>query len=190
MTGPLIVSSPSKHYPILHRLNGWSLAILVWVSLFSSRVTAQTPTLSGSRGGMERLQFDTFYRLYPVAVGDTTVSPLTFYGEVGWPMVFTISARPNDTFRIGFAIHANEDPCREMLPTSFAADALWWEEGNEYADPNHPLEITTDSAGKATMRLGITAASISQWEKRGEHVIGVQARTLSALRRAWEMTHR
>ena len=38
-------------------------------------------------------------------------------------------------------------------------------------------------------RLGITSASISQWEKRGEHAIGVQARTLSALRRAWEMTH-
>jgi uncharacterized Zn finger protein/DNA-binding XRE family transcriptional regulator len=38
-------------------------------------------------------------------------------------------------------------------------------------------------------RLGITAASISQWEKRGENAIGVQARTLSALCRAWEMTH-
>lgn len=38
-------------------------------------------------------------------------------------------------------------------------------------------------------RLGITAASISQWEKKGKHAIGVQARTLLALRRAWEMTH-
>jgi uncharacterized Zn finger protein len=38
-------------------------------------------------------------------------------------------------------------------------------------------------------RLLITAASISQWEKRGKDAIGVQARTLSALRRAWELTH-
>jgi DNA-binding transcriptional regulator YiaG len=38
-------------------------------------------------------------------------------------------------------------------------------------------------------RLGITAASISQWEKKGKHAIGIQARTLSALLRAWEMTH-
>lgn len=38
-------------------------------------------------------------------------------------------------------------------------------------------------------RLGVTAASISQWEKKGKRAIGVQARTLSALRRAWEITH-
>jgi uncharacterized Zn finger protein len=38
-------------------------------------------------------------------------------------------------------------------------------------------------------RLGITAASISQWEKRGEHAIGIQARTLSALKKAWKDTH-
>jgi len=38
-------------------------------------------------------------------------------------------------------------------------------------------------------RLGISSACISQWEKKGNHAIGIQARTLSALRRAWEMTH-
>jgi uncharacterized Zn finger protein len=38
-------------------------------------------------------------------------------------------------------------------------------------------------------RLGVTAASISQWEKKGKDAIGVQARTLSALRRAWNLTH-
>ena len=38
-------------------------------------------------------------------------------------------------------------------------------------------------------RLGITAASISQWEKRGKDAIGIQARTLAALRRAWSVTH-
>jgi uncharacterized Zn finger protein/DNA-binding XRE family transcriptional regulator len=38
-------------------------------------------------------------------------------------------------------------------------------------------------------RLRISAASISQWEKRGKDAIGVQARTLSALRKAWELTH-
>lgn len=37
-------------------------------------------------------------------------------------------------------------------------------------------------------RVGITAASISQWEKRGKAALGMQARTLAALRRAWEMT--
>ena len=39
-------------------------------------------------------------------------------------------------------------------------------------------------------RFQVTAASISQWEKKGKNVIGVQVRTLSALRMVWEMTHR
>jgi DNA-binding transcriptional regulator YiaG len=38
-------------------------------------------------------------------------------------------------------------------------------------------------------RLGVTSASISQWEKRGKDAIGIQARTLTALRRAWKLTH-
>jgi uncharacterized Zn finger protein/DNA-binding XRE family transcriptional regulator len=38
-------------------------------------------------------------------------------------------------------------------------------------------------------RLRISAASISQWEKMGKDAIGVQARTLSALRKAWKLTH-
>ncbi len=39
-------------------------------------------------------------------------------------------------------------------------------------------------------RLQVNASSISQWEKKGNNAIGVQTRTLSALRRAWEMTCR
>jgi len=35
-------------------------------------------------------------------------------------------------------------------------------------------------------RIGVTAASISQWEKKGRLPLGVQPRTLSALRKAWE----
>ena len=38
-------------------------------------------------------------------------------------------------------------------------------------------------------RIGVTAASISQWEKKGKGVIGMQSRTLSALRKAWKLTH-
>jgi DNA-binding transcriptional regulator YiaG len=38
-------------------------------------------------------------------------------------------------------------------------------------------------------RIGITAASISQWEKKGRLALGVQPRTLSALRKAWKLTH-
>ena len=38
-------------------------------------------------------------------------------------------------------------------------------------------------------RIGITAASISQWEKKGRLTIGMQPRTLSALRKAWKLTH-
>ncbi|KAF0218078.1 MAG: zinc finger SWIM domain-containing [Geobacteraceae bacterium] len=38
-------------------------------------------------------------------------------------------------------------------------------------------------------RIGITAASISQWEKRGKAAIGMQPRTLSELVKAWELTH-
>ena len=37
-------------------------------------------------------------------------------------------------------------------------------------------------------RIGITAASISQWEKRGKAAIGMQPRTLSALGKAWKLT--
>ena len=39
-------------------------------------------------------------------------------------------------------------------------------------------------------RISKTAPSISQWEKRGKAAIGMQPLTLSALRQAWELTHR
>ena len=38
-------------------------------------------------------------------------------------------------------------------------------------------------------RIGVTAASISQWEKKGEGFLGVQSRTLAALSKAWKRTH-
>jgi uncharacterized Zn finger protein len=38
-------------------------------------------------------------------------------------------------------------------------------------------------------RILVTASSISQWEKKGTATIGVQSRTLSALRKAWRLTH-
>jgi len=38
-------------------------------------------------------------------------------------------------------------------------------------------------------RIRITAASISQWEKKGSAAIGMQTRTLSALLKAWKLTH-
>jgi uncharacterized Zn finger protein len=39
-------------------------------------------------------------------------------------------------------------------------------------------------------RLGITAASISQWEKKGKAAIGMQSRTLLKLGKAWKRIHR
>lgn len=38
-------------------------------------------------------------------------------------------------------------------------------------------------------RIKITAASVSQWENRGEAAIGVQSRTLAALMSVWKLTH-
>jgi uncharacterized Zn finger protein len=38
-------------------------------------------------------------------------------------------------------------------------------------------------------RLGITAPSVSQWEKKGGAPLGMMPRTLSALRRAWKKLH-
>ena len=37
-------------------------------------------------------------------------------------------------------------------------------------------------------RFNRTAASVGQWEKRGENIIRMQSRTLAALRRVWEIT--
>lgn len=37
-------------------------------------------------------------------------------------------------------------------------------------------------------RIGVTAASISQWEKKGTSSVGMHASTLAALRRAWRVT--
>jgi DNA-binding transcriptional regulator YiaG len=37
-------------------------------------------------------------------------------------------------------------------------------------------------------RIGVTAASISQWEKKGPLAIGMRPGTLSALRKAWQQT--
>jgi DNA-binding transcriptional regulator YiaG len=39
-------------------------------------------------------------------------------------------------------------------------------------------------------RIGVTAASISQWEKKGKTAISAQDRTLTALREAWRLTHK
>ncbi len=39
-------------------------------------------------------------------------------------------------------------------------------------------------------RIGITAASISQWEKRGKAAIGMQSRTLAKLVKAWSTTRK
>jgi uncharacterized Zn finger protein/DNA-binding transcriptional regulator YiaG len=39
-------------------------------------------------------------------------------------------------------------------------------------------------------RIGITAASISQWEKKGKAAIGMQSRTLLRLGKAWKLIHR
>lgn len=38
-------------------------------------------------------------------------------------------------------------------------------------------------------RVSVTAASISNWEKRGDQTVGVREGTLSALRTAWKRTH-
>lgn len=38
-------------------------------------------------------------------------------------------------------------------------------------------------------RLSITAASVSQWEKKGGAAIGMMPKTLSALRKAWKKSH-
>ncbi|MDD2732856.1 MAG: hypothetical protein PHF56_02860 [Desulfuromonadaceae bacterium] len=38
-------------------------------------------------------------------------------------------------------------------------------------------------------RLGITAPSVSQWEKKGAVPLGLMPRTLSALRKAWKKSH-
>jgi uncharacterized Zn finger protein len=38
-------------------------------------------------------------------------------------------------------------------------------------------------------RLAVTAASISQWEKRDNQVLGVRDTTLATLRAAWKLTH-
>jgi transcriptional regulator with XRE-family HTH domain len=37
-------------------------------------------------------------------------------------------------------------------------------------------------------RIGVTAASISQWEKKGPLAIGMRPVTLAALRKAWQQT--
>lgn len=38
-------------------------------------------------------------------------------------------------------------------------------------------------------RIGVTAASISQWENKGRRTIGMRPRTLAAVRKAWTLTH-
>ncbi|MEI6705224.1 MAG: hypothetical protein WCL71_17100, partial [Deltaproteobacteria bacterium] len=38
-------------------------------------------------------------------------------------------------------------------------------------------------------RINKSAGSVSQWEMKGKNTVGVQARTLVKLKRAWEKTH-
>ncbi|HTP65180.1 MAG TPA: SWIM zinc finger family protein [Geobacteraceae bacterium] len=39
-------------------------------------------------------------------------------------------------------------------------------------------------------RVGVTAASVSQWEKKGKGIIAPQAKTITALRKAWRLTRK
>ncbi len=61
-----------------------------------------------------------------------------------------------------------------------------------------PLTGTTISAWRSSIgetqaifaaRIGVTATSISQWENKGRHTIGMRPRTLVAVRKAWTLTH-
>jgi uncharacterized Zn finger protein len=63
-----------------------------------------------------------------------------------------------------------------------------------------PDPITGDSIYNWRASLGETQAAfanrinrstgiVGQWEKKGKNTVGVQARTLARLRRAWEQTH-
>lgn len=61
-----------------------------------------------------------------------------------------------------------------------------------------PLTGTAISAWRSSLgetqatfaaRIGVTAASISQWENKGRRTIGMRPRTLAAVRKAWTQTH-
>jgi DNA-binding transcriptional regulator YiaG len=45
-----------------------------------------------------------------------------------------------------------------------------------------------ESQATFAARIGVTAASISQWEKKGPLAIGTRPGTLAALRKAWQQT--
>jgi uncharacterized Zn finger protein len=61
-----------------------------------------------------------------------------------------------------------------------------------------PLTGTAISAWRSSLgetqatfaaRIGVTAASISQWENKGRRTIGMRPRTLAAVRKAWAQAH-
>ncbi len=71
-----------------------------------------------------------------------------------------------------------EQPVIAPLPDSFTGNAI------------HTWRLSLGETQAAfAKRLGFSVASISLWEKKGKDAIGIQARTLSVLRKAWEMTH-
>jgi hypothetical protein len=97
------------------------------------------------------------YTLLPVPRMDTLVLPHDEWP--GWravPMVFDISALPYQDFLVTFSVAGNVNTCGDSVTASFAQDALWWEQEARYLDPGIPQHIAMDSAGRATLDLGMT----------------------------------
>jgi uncharacterized Zn finger protein len=68
------------------------------------------------------------------------------------------------------------------------------------AAPSFPSPLTGDeiyswrsylgqTQAQFAARVGVAAASVCQWEKKGECAIGMHARTLALLIRGWKLTH-
>ena len=130
------------------------ICFLVFVG--TAGVFAQT--LTASDGEVEDLYPGHTYTLHPIPPGDTSVTPIIYPYGFAWgePMIFSLTASPGSEFKVDISLHGNRDSSGGRIASFFSDSALRWDERDLRMDPKVSQTIIADSAGRATLFLGIS----------------------------------
>lgn len=133
-----------------------SSTVLILAALAVTGTLASSQTLSAYDGELQFAAPGISYTVRPLIGSDTTVTPIVTGAESGTPMTFVIASLPGAEFDVSFSIlDAPPQQCWGSLSPSFASDGLAWEERAVRLDPTVPQRIICDTAGVATLDVGL-----------------------------------
>jgi type IX secretion system substrate protein len=124
--------------------------------LCSLHISAYSQSVSASDGELHYLHPGYTYKLLARSSDDSTITPLVDAAQWGAPVQILLSGSAGAAFQFHFHLPTGLTNCNDMLPCSFASDAIYWEQKNSLLDPNLPQTLVADSTGKITLDLGMT----------------------------------